>query len=97
MGADQIDQGRFAGAVGADQGEKLALVDGEVEPVARLRLAELLAQIHRPQQGHVGGLPTPSRRPSCDSAPTIPVGNTNTRTTSTTPSSSCQYSVVATA
>ena len=34
---------------------------------------------------------------TAESAPTIPVGNSSTSSTSTTPSRSCQYSVVATA
>src|SRR5215469_5743307 len=97
MRADQIDERRLARSVRAYQREEFALVHDEIEAVAGARFAELLAQVNCPQQDHLAALHLRSLCPACDIAPTIPVGNTSTSVTSTTPSKSCQYSVLATA
>src|SRR5260221_2111030 len=97
MRADQIDQRCLAGAVRAYQRQEFALVHDEIETVAGARFTELLAQVDGPEKDHGAAFRWRSRFPASDIAPTIPVGNTSTRVTSTTPSNSCQYSVVATA
>jgi len=52
--ADAIDQGRLAGAVGADQADALALGDREIDAVERDEAAEALAQTRDLEQrlGH---------------------------------------------
>src|SRR6516225_635817 len=95
--ADQIYKRRLAGSVRAHKRQEFALVYDEIEAVAGARLAELLPQVDCPQQYHATVFRLPSRCPARDIAPTMPVGNTSTNVTSTTPSRSCQYSVVATA
>ena len=72
--------------------------DGEIDTVAGIECPESLAQLDGPQQAHVTiSLVAHSRFATRDNAPTIPVGNSNISTTRTVPSSSCQYSVDATA
>ena len=72
VGADQVHKCRLAGAVRADERQKLALIDGKIEAVAGLGLAELLAQIDRPQQrGHGGDLMAISPGRSGDRAATM--------------------------
>src|SRR6516162_9640282 len=95
--ADEIDERRLAGAVRANEGEELALVDHEVHPVAGLGLAELLAEIDGLKKDHAIFSFGRSLLTSAERAPTIPVGSSSTSSTSTTPSRNCQYSVVATA
>ncbi len=97
MPADQIDERGLAGAVRADEREKFALVDGEIHAIAGVGVAELLAEIDRLEKDHEDFSFGRSLSATAEIAPTIPVGNSMTSSTSTTPSSSCQYSVVATA
>src|SRR6185295_18830542 len=97
MRADQVDQRGLAGAVRADERQKLALVDGEIDVVAGLGLAELLPEVDGLQQDHDGRSFGWNFLMSASSPPTMPVGSRITIATSTTPSRSCQYSVVATA
>src|SRR5439155_5794473 len=92
MRADQIDERGLARAVRADQRQELALVHDEIETVAGLGFPELLTQIDGLEKDH-GAAPSwrwRSRCPNRDIAPTMPVGNTSTSVTSTTPSKSCQ-------
>ena len=96
IGADDVAERGLAGAVRADQRDELALLDGQLDVVDGARLAEVLLQIDR----LAGGSWRPPREPGWQGArPSrrCPVGSTITRTTSTTPSRSCQYSVLATA
>ena len=97
MRADEIDERGLAGAVRADEREKLPLVDDEIHVVAGAGLAELLAEIDRLEKDHEDFSFGRSLLASAEIAPTIPVGSSITSRTSTTPSRSCQYSVVATA
>src|SRR4029077_7170489 len=97
MRADQIDEGRLARPVRAHQRQEFPLVDDEIEAVAGARFAELLSQVDCLEQDHVEAFRSLSHCPARDIAPTMPVGKTSTRATSTTPSKSCQYSVLATA
>src|SRR5262249_32142226 len=86
---DQIDQARFARAVGADQRQDLALADREVDLVDRVGVAEVLGELLGLEGVHGERRPLP-RAQSSLTVPTIPVGRTSTRTTSTMPSSACQ-------
>src|SRR5215510_3446607 len=97
LSADQIDERGLAGAVRAHQREKFALVDGEIHAVAGAQVAELLAEIDRLEKDHEDFSCGHSLPATAEIAPTIPVGKSMTRSTRTTPSRSCQYSVVATA
>src|SRR5436190_5693284 len=97
MTADQIDQRGLAGAVRSYEREKFALVDREVDMVAGVDVAELLAEIDRLEEYHAAFSFGRSLAAAAEIAPTIPVGRSMTSRTSTTPSKSCQYSVVATA
>src|SRR6266567_1317929 len=97
MSADQIDERGLAGAVRAYEREKFALVDGEIHAIAGVDIAELLAEIDRLEKDHEDFSCGRSLSATAEIAPTIPVGNSITRSTRTTPSRSCQYSVVATA
>src|SRR6266516_2597330 len=97
VAADQIDQRGLAGAVRADEREKFALVDGEIHAIAGVDVAELLAEIDRLEKDHAGFSFHRSLVAAAEIAPTMPVGNSMTRSTRTTPSKSCQYSVAATA
>ena len=94
MRADQIDERCLAGAVRADQRKELALVDDEVHAVAGAGLAELLAKIDRLKKDHEDFSFGRSLAASAEIAPTMPVGSSMTSSTRTTPSRSCQYSVV---
>src|SRR5215471_7970762 len=97
MPADQIDERSLASAVRAHQREEFTLVDGEIHVVAGAQVAELLAEIDRLEQDHEDFSCGRSLPATAEIAPTIPVGKSMTRSTRTTPSRSCQYSVVATA
>src|SRR5262249_55287162 len=97
MSADQIDERGLAGAVRAHQREKFALVDGEIHAIAGVHAAKRLREIDVLEKDHEyfscgGSFPA-----TAEIAPTMPVGKSMTRSTRTTPSRSCQYSVVATA
>src|SRR5207237_7666553 len=88
--ADQVDQRRLPGAVGADEGEHLTLLHEEVDAVHRPELAELLHDALRleqhahlcPPSGYRAapcGCVASRRRPSRRSAvPTMPVGSEST-------------------
>src|SRR5262249_40076850 len=52
MAADQIDERGLAGAVGAHQREKFALVDGEIHAIAGVNVAELFAQVDGLKKNH---------------------------------------------
>src|SRR5947209_4356744 len=97
MPADQIDERSLAGAVRAHEREKFALVDGEIHVIAGAQVAEPLAEIDRLEKDHEDFSRGRSLPATAEIAPTIPVGKSMTRSTRTTPSRSCQYSVVATA
>src|SRR5215469_11146615 len=97
MPADQIDERSLAGAVRAHQREEFTLVDGEIHAVAGAQVAELLAEIDRLEKDHEDFSCGRSLLATAEIAPTIPVGKSMTSSTRTTPSRSCQYSVVATA
>src|SRR5712692_1580057 len=87
--ADQVDQRGLARAVGADEREELAFVDGEVDAVHRAGFAEVLLESLCPQKIHLNFA---DRR--C-AVPTIPAGRNVTRTIRIAPSVICQYSVTA--
>src|SRR5258706_90977 len=95
--ADQIDQGGLARSVRAHQRQEFALIHDEIEAIAGARFAELLPQIDGLEEDHGAAFRGLRRCPTRDIAPTLPAGKTSTRVTSTTPSKSCQYSVLATA
>src|SRR5215216_3187075 len=97
MRADQVDERRLAGAVRPNEREEFSLVDDEIHAVTGACLAELLPQVHGFEQDRHGVPFAFSLSVNFDTAPTIPVGSTKISITSTTPSKSCQYSVVATA
>src|SRR5262245_23654926 len=97
LSADQINERGLAGAVRAHEREEFALVDGEIHAVAGTQVAELLAEIDRLEKDHEDFSCGRSLSATAEIAPTIPVGKSMTRSTRTTPSRSCQYSVVATA
>src|SRR5262249_4825797 len=98
VGGDQIDERRLARSVRADERQELSLLHREVDPVAGIERTKTLAQFDSAQQAHARpSLVADTRFASCDNAPTMPVGNSNINTTRTLPSSSCQYSVDATA
>src|SRR5204862_6768081 len=55
---ENTDQGGLAGSIGSEQPEKLSLADLEVDPRARLLLAEALVDIADSDRGrHAGGRP----------------------------------------
>src|SRR5205814_6182010 len=85
--ADQVHQRGLAGPVGADERQHLALLDAEVDLVDGAKLSELLDQLARLQENAHFAL---QRAHSRSAVPTMPVGSESTRTTSTTPSRSCQ-------
>src|SRR5438552_15454866 len=87
--ADQVDQRGLARAVGADEREELAFVDGEIHPVHGARFAEVLLEGLCPQKIHLNFA---DRR--C-AVPTIPAGRKVTRMIRIAPSVICQYSVSA--
>jgi len=63
--------------------------------VDSMRIAEVLLEMDRLEEAHEALLVNLAARRAA--VPTMPDGSANTRTTSTTPSRSCQYSVLATA
>src|SRR5262249_10799689 len=95
MPADQIDERGLAGAVRAHEREKFTLVDGEIQCAAGAKVAKPLAEIDRLGKDHEDFPRGRSLPPTAEIAPTMPVGKSMTRSTRTTPSRSCQYSVVA--
>src|SRR5262245_27010637 len=96
LSADQINERGLAGAVRAHEREEFALVDGEIHAIAGAQVAELLAEIDRLEKDHEDFSCGRSLSATAEIAPTIPVGKSMTSSTRTTPSRSCQYSVVAT-
>src|SRR5262249_33130783 len=95
--AGQINERGLAGAVRGHEREECARVDGEIHAIAGAQVAELLAEIDRLEQDHEDFSRGRSLLATAEIAPTIPVGKSMTSSTRTTPSRSCQYSVVATA
>src|SRR6476646_9054258 len=93
MGADDVAERSLSGSVGADHGNELAFRNGQVDIVDSVRVAVIFLQVNRLKEGHFVHLP--SFAASRAVVPTIPAGSAMTRTTSTTPSRSCQYSVLA--
>src|SRR6516162_7818274 len=93
VGADDVAERSLPGSVGADHGNELAFRNGQVDVIDGMRVAEIFLQVDRLQEGHFVRLP--SFIASCAVVPTMPAGSAMTRTTSTTPSRSCQYSVLA--
>src|SRR5260370_38933763 len=93
MGADDVAKRSLSGSVGADHGNELALRDGQVNIIDSVRVAEIFLQVDRLQEIHFFHLL--SCAASCAIVPTMPVGSAMTRITSTRPSKSCQYSVLA--
>ncbi len=89
LAVDGVEAGRFAGAVGADQRQKLAAADGKAHVIDRANGAEALAQATTASSV----MPHASARQARTNAPTSPEGNASTRTRMMPPSSACQYSV----
>src|SRR4029450_9993043 len=87
--ADQIHQAGLPCTVGADQGDHLAVADGEVDLVHGVGLAEVLGQLAGLEQVH-REVHLLTRAQSSLVVPTIPGGRRDTRTTRTTPGSACQ-------
>ena len=69
----------------------------EIHAVAGMDVAELLSEIDHLEKDHEDFSFGRSLLATVEIAPTIPVGKSMTNSTRTTPSRSCQYSVVATA
>src|SRR5215472_6834095 len=90
--ADQVDQGGLARPVGADEGQDLAFRYGEVHVVHGVRFAEVLGELCRLEQAHNAGA-LRHFWASRATMPIIPVGNTSTSVTNTTPRNICQYTV----
>ena len=93
--AHDVAERGLAGTIGADQRNELALLDGQIDIVDSVRIAEVLLEMDRLEEAHEVPLVNLAARRAA--VPTMPDGSANTRTTSTTPSRSCQYSVLATA
>src|SRR5205823_3007205 len=87
--ADDIDERRLAGAVGADERQHLALANGEVDVVHRVRIAEVLGQLAGGEQAHDAGA-LRHFWVSRATIPMMPVGSAITIVTSTTPRNICQ-------
>src|SRR5262249_22073946 len=89
--ADQIDEGRLAGAVGPDECKDPPLLPAEVHAIHRAEFTELLHdRLGLEQHGHYVALRRDIRR---SIVPTMPVGSDRTSTTRITPRKSCQYTV----
>src|SRR5262249_44480969 len=87
---DDVEAGRFAGAVRADQCQELAFLDREAHVVDGAQGPEGLRQGGNSEHAH--------RRhrheaPSFARPPTMPAGNASTSRRMIPPSSACQYSV----
>src|SRR6266511_2796018 len=94
--AHEIDEAGLARTVGADQGEHFTLVHDEVDCVHRAVLAERLGQRLGREKTHFSA-PFFILEASWSIAPMLPFGSASTRTTSTVPRRSCQYTVKPTA
>ena len=57
LSGDRLQQGGLPGAVGADHGEGLALLDGEVDAVDRLEVAVVDVEAGDRQQAHDAASP----------------------------------------
>src|SRR5262245_60178767 len=90
---DQVEQSRFAGAVGSNDRGDGVLLHGEVDVVGSDEAGEGLAQFAAFQ--HQARAPSSKRprRASTASAPATPPGDANSRTSSTKPSTNGQNSV----
>src|SRR5262249_18805646 len=82
-GANAVDQGRLAGAVGTDQAEALTFGDREIDSVERDESAEALAQTGHLDQGARHDFVLP-RIHFC-TRPTIPLGAMMTKATNSRP------------
>src|SRR5690606_3687478 len=91
LAADHVEGGRLAGAVGTDDGDQLALVDGEAHIVGGDDAAERLRQSAGLQQGHAGR--PRSRAYSSEAWPARPCGNSSTSRMMTAPRMARQKSV----
>src|SRR3974390_3175148 len=87
---DDVEAGRLAGAVGADQRKELPFADIEADIGERAHAAECLAQAAHREDAHAGFLRAWSRLAN---VPTMPPGNSSTRTRITTPSNPRQKEV----
>src|SRR6185369_13080159 len=94
--ADQVDQGRLARPVGADEGQHFARGHREIHVVHRVGLPEGLAELGGLEDVHAQAALT-GRTAKRRTVPTIPAGRASTSTTSTMPSTICQYTVWPTA
>src|SRR5262249_47704224 len=93
--AHHVDERGLAGTVRSDEGQHLAFLDGEVDVIDGVHLAERLHQVFRLEQAHARDL---RNRPSTRAVvPTMPSGSASTSTTSRGRSSICQYTVTPTA
>jgi hypothetical protein len=89
LAVDDVEAGRFAGAVGADQGQKLAARHREAHVIDGANGAEAFAQRGDGELAH-----EVRRRPASSAkAPARPEGKASTKTRMMPPRSACQYSV----
>src|SRR5262249_55541266 len=82
LAVDDVEAGRLAGAVGADQRQELALADVEADIGDRAHAAERLAEVAHGEDAHGCALPAARHLAS---APTIPPGKTSTSSRITRP------------
>src|SRR4051812_23242940 len=87
LAVDHVEAGRFAGPVGADQGEKFAALDIERHVIDGADAAERLGQLANGEIAHEAAL---RREKSLMKPPTMPLGKTSTRSRMTAPSSARQ-------
>ena len=90
VAGDQIEQGRLAGAVRADHGGDLpALGTARLTPPTAVKPANDLADVARPQASRAASASRAAPAPA--EAPTMPPGNTNSRTSRIEPRMNGQY------
>ena len=91
---DEIEQGRLAGAVRADDGGDAALLDAQAHIVGGDKARERLAQACGTRASRRAlRRQTARARASMARAPTTPPGKANSRTSRMSPSTNGQYSV----
>src|SRR5437763_10564194 len=90
LSVDDVEAGRLAGAIGADQGQELACAEIEADIVEGAHTAECLRQIAYREDAHAAFLRA-SR--AFASVPTTPPGKTKTRMSITSPRSPRQKAV----
>ena len=83
--ADQIEERRLAGAVGADHGAQLARLDGERDVVDGDQAAEALRDVVDLEQAHALA--------ALRSMPSTPRGKNSTTSTKNSPMNDIQFSV----